>query len=357
MQAGRFASVVLNWHKRYGRQTLPWQIDKTAYKIWISEVMLQQTRVATVIPYFHQFIIRFPSVRALAEAPLDKVLHIWTGLGYYSRAHNLHEAAKTIVSQHNGEFPATYADIITLPGIGRSTAGAVLSLAFGQHYPILDVNVKRVLSRYHAVEGWSGIKAVENRLWAISEEITPAKDVSQFNQAIMDLGAMVCTNTKPKCSHCPLNIDCIAFINQQCTKYPSKKTKKILLRKTTYFLLLQHGERVWLEQRPKVGVWGGLFCFPQFSNRESLVYWMKEHGIKNDYLEQLTTFRHRFSHFHLDIIPMWLAISTISRSMNEKVGLWYNLIKPCSVGLAVPVGHLLKQLAGQSIKPQSLSNH
>lgn len=190
-----------------------------------------------------------------------------TGLGYYARARNLHKAAQTIVAQHGGEFPTTFAEIADLPGVGRSTAGAVLSLALGQHYPILDGNVKRVLARCYAVEGWPGKKEVENRLWKISEEVTPAQGVGQFNQAMMDLGAMVCTRSKPKCELCPLNVGCLSYANHSWANYPGKKPKQTLPEKTAYFLLLQHGDRVWLEQRPAVGLWGGLFCFPQFSAR------------------------------------------------------------------------------------------
>ncbi|WP_146226679.1 A/G-specific adenine glycosylase [Serratia symbiotica] len=355
MQAQQFASVVLSWYQRYGRKTLPWQLDKTAYQVWLSEVMLQQTQVATVIPYFQRFMARFPNARALAEAPLDEVLHLWTGLGYYARARNLHKAAQTIVVQHSGEFPTTYADIAALPGIGRSTAGAVLSLALGQHYPILDGNVKRVLARCYAVEGWPGTKTVENRLWTISEEVTPAQDVGQFNQAMMDLGAMVCTRTKPKCELCPLNVVCIAYANHHWAKYPGKKPKQTLPEKTAYFLLLQHGECVWLEQRPAVGLWGGLFCFPQFSERDGLVFWLQQRGVKSNRMEQLSAFRHTFSHFHLDIVPMWLEMSAVGGGMDEGAGLWYNLAQPPSVGLAAPVDRLLQLLAKQSPRRQNLS--
>ena len=192
---------------------------------------MQQTQVATVIPYFQRFMARFPNVRALAEAPLDEVLHLWTGLGYYARARNLHKAAQTIVAQHGGEFPTTFAEIADLPGVGRSTAGAVLSLALGQHYPILDGNVKRVLARCYAVEGWPGKKEVENRLWKISEEVTPAQGVGQFNQAMMDLGAMVCTRSKPKCELCPLNVGCLSYANHSWANYPGKKPKQTLPEK------------------------------------------------------------------------------------------------------------------------------
>ncbi|MBI3311655.1 MAG: A/G-specific adenine glycosylase [Serratia liquefaciens] len=354
MQAQQFAQVVLDWYQRYGRKTLPWQLDKTAYQVWLSEVMLQQTQVATVIPYFQRFMARFPNVRALSEAPLDEVLHLWTGLGYYARARNLHKAAQAIVAQHGGEFPTTFEEIHALPGIGRSTAGAVLSLALGQHYPILDGNVKRVLARCYAVEGWPGKKDVENRLWEISENVTPAKGVGQFNQAMMDLGAMVCTRSRPKCELCPLSLGCIAYAHTSWAKYPGKKPKQTLPEKTAYFLLLQHGERAWLEQRPAVGLWGGLFCFPQFSEREEMELWLQQRGLNNNRREQLTAFRHTFSHFHLDIVPIWLEMDVAGASMDEGTGLWYNLAQPPSVGLAAPVDRLLQQLAKQSPRQQGL---
>jgi A/G-specific adenine glycosylase len=354
MQAQQFSHVVLDWYQRYGRKTLPWQLDKTPYQVWLSEVMLQQTQVATVIPYFQRFMTRFPHVRALAEAPLDEVLHLWTGLGYYARARNLHKAAQTIVAQHGGEFPTTFAEIVDLPGVGRSTAGAILSLALGQHYPILDGNVKRVLARCYAVEGWPGKKEVENRLWQISEEVTPAQGVGQFNQAMMDLGAMVCTRSKPKCDLCPLNTGCIANGNSSWAKYPGKKPKQTLPEKTAYFLLLQHGDGVWLEQRPGSGLWGGLFCFPQFTTRIDLELWLQQRGLKGNHLEQLTAFRHTFSHFHLDIVPMWLNLDKATSAMDEGAGLWYNLAQPPSVGLAAPVERLLQQLAKQSPIQQGL---
>jgi A/G-specific adenine glycosylase len=354
MQAQQFSHVVLDWYQRYGRKTLPWQLDKTPYQVWLSEVMLQQTQVATVIPYFQRFMARFPNVRQLAEAPLDEVLHLWTGLGYYARARNLHKAAQTIVAQHGGEFPTTFEQIAALPGIGRSTAGAILSLSLGQHYPILDGNVKRVLARCYAVEGWPGKKEVENRLWQISSDVTPANGVGQFNQAMMDLGAMVCTRSKPKCELCPLNAGCIAYANHSWAKYPGKKPKQTLPEKSAHFLLLQRDQSVWLEQRPAVGLWGGLFCFPQFSERQALELWLQQRGLKDDRLQQLTAFRHTFSHFHLDIVPMWLPVQQVGGAMDEGSGLWYNLAQPPSVGLAAPVERLLLQLAKQPPAQPSL---
>lgn len=354
MEAHTFAQVVLAWYQRYGRKTLPWQLEKTAYKVWLSEVMLQQTQVATVIPYFERFIARFPNIADLAAAPLDEVLHLWTGLGYYARARNLHKAAQTVVSQHNGIFPSDFEAIHALPGIGRSTAGAVLSLALGQHYPILDGNVKRVLARCYAVEGWPGEKKVENRLWQISEQVTPAQGVEQFNQAMMDLGAMVCTRSKPKCELCPLNSGCMAYANHSWASYPGKKPKKTLPKKTAFLLMIQYQDRVWLEQRPPVGLWGGLFCFPQFIDEEELNSGIKKYGSTADKLQQMTSFRHTFSHFHLDIVPIWLNLDSASACMDEGVGLWYNLAQPQSVGLAAPVERLLSQLAKASPQQQYL---
>ncbi|MEB6338387.1 A/G-specific adenine glycosylase [Serratia rhizosphaerae] len=353
MQARQFSHQVLEWYQRYGRKTLPWQLDKTPYQVWLSEVMLQQTQVATVIPYFQRFMARFPTVSQLAAAPLDEVLHLWTGLGYYARARNLHKAAQTIVAQHGGEFPTSFEEIAALPGIGRSTAGAILSLSLGQHYPILDGNVKRVLARCYAVEGWPGKKPVENRLWQISDEVTPAEGVGQFNQAMMDLGALVCTRSKPKCELCPLSNSCIAYANHSWANYPGKKPKQTLPEKTAYFLLLQQGERVWLQQRPAVGLWGGLFCFPQFAVRQEMELWLQQRGLNAEHAQQLTAFRHTFSHFHLDIVPMWLPLDGAGGAMDEGDGLWYNLAQPPSVGLAAPVERLLQQLVKQ---PPTQSN-
>ncbi|MDN5679110.1 MAG: A/G-specific adenine glycosylase [Ewingella sp.] len=344
----QFAPAVLEWYQRFGRKTLPWQLEKTPYKVWLSEVMLQQTQVATVIPYFERFMARFPTVSDLAAAPQDEVLHLWTGLGYYARARNLHKAAQTIASEHGGVFPTDFEAVNALPGIGRSTAGAVLSLSLGQHHPILDGNVKRVLSRCYAIEGWPGEKKVENRLWAIAEEVTPAKGVEQFNQAMMDLGAMVCTRSKPKCELCPLNTQCESYVQNSWAKYPGKKPKKTLPEKTAFMLMIQHKDNVWLEQRPPVGLWGGLFCFPQFASEEELESGLHKYGVTLNQLQQQVAFRHTFSHFHLDIVPMWLNLRSVPGCMDEGAGLWYNLAQPQSVGLAAPVERLLTQLAKES---------
>lgn len=354
MQAQQFSRQVLDWYDKYGRKTLPWQIEKTPYKVWLSEVMLQQTQVATVIPYFTRFMARFPGVTDLANAPLDEVLHLWTGLGYYARARNLHKAAKRVAEQHGGVFPQTFDDVAALPGVGRSTAGAILSLSLGQHFPILDGNVKRVLARCYAVEGWPGKKEVEKKLWSLSEAVTPAKGVERFNQAMMDLGAMVCTRSRPKCEICPLQLGCVAYATQSWARYPGKKPKQVLPEKVGYFLLMQQGDTVRLTQRPPVGLWGGLFCFPQFDSEQSLRDWLAKRNIKADTLTQLNAFRHTFSHFHLDIVPMWLSVSSQASCVEEESALWYNLAQPPSVGLAAPVERLLQQLHAEPVVTQPL---
>ncbi|TKI03079.1 A/G-specific adenine glycosylase [Martelella alba] len=353
IQAQQFARQVLAWYQRFGRKTLPWQLQKTPYKVWLSEIMLQQTQVATVIPYFERFIARFPTIGDLAAAAQDDVLHLWTGLGYYARGRNLHKAARIIADRHGGEFPRRFEDIAALPGVGRSTAGAVLSLALGQHYPILDGNVKRVLARCFAVAGWPGKKEIEQRLWTLSEQVTPAEDVGQFNQAMMDLGAMVCTRSRPKCELCPLHNGCEAHAGNDWGKYPGKKPRQTLPEKTAWFLILQTGRVIWLEQRPSIGLWGGLFCFPQFPSRDELGHWLKKRGMDIDKGEQMTAFRHTFSHFHLDIVPLRIQLENAQSCMDEGAGLWYNLAQPPSVGLAAPVERLLK-LADEPRLPLSL---
>lgn len=349
IQAPQFARQVLDWYHKFGRKTLPWQQEKTPYKVWLSEVMLQQTQVTTVIPYFERFMERFPTVSDLARAPLDQVLHLWTGLGYYARARNLHKAAQIVANQHAGKFPETFDQVVALPGVGRSTAGAILSLSLGKHFPILDGNVKRVLARCYAVSGWPGKKEVENRLWEISEHVTPAQEVSQFNQAMMDLGAMICTRSKPKCELCPINNRCMAYANHSWANYPGKKPKVTIPERTGYFLIMQHQDGIFLTQRPAIGLWGGLYCFPQFTTESELHDWLAQRQIPTDNLTQLNAFRHTFSHFHLDIVPIWLHISSFSGCMDEEAGLWYNLAQPPFVGLAAPVERLLQQLHAEPV--------
>ncbi len=343
-----FSDAILAWYDKFGRKTLPWQQNKTPYKVWLSEIMLQQTQVATVIPYFERFMTRFPTVQDLAAAEQDEVLHLWTGLGYYARARNLHKAAQLIVSEHNGIFPTDIDQVQALPGIGRSTAGAVLSLSLAQHHPILDGNVKRTLARCYAIEGWPGKKTVENKLWQIAETNTPEMGVERYNQAMMDMGAMICTRSKPKCELCPVSTQCIALKELRQTDFPGKKPKKTLPEKQTWFAILQCDDKVWLEQRPQVGIWGGLWCFPQHDNADLTSLLDKRLGQQLSLIEQqsqLTAFRHTFSHYHLDIVPMLYELKSQPTEINEASGQWYDLNNPPKIGLAAPVQKILDSLA------------
>ncbi len=306
---------------------------------------MQQTQVATVIPYFERFMARFPTVTDLANAPLDEVLHLWTGLGYYARARNLHKAAQQVATRHNGKFPETFDEVADLPGVGRSTAGAILSLSLGKHFPILDGNVKRVLARCYAVDGWPGKKEVEKRLWEISEAVTPAKGVERFNRGDDGSGRdglyPFKTEVRTLPGKQPLRGLCEPHTGRSIR---GKKPKQTLPERTGYMLLMQHGDEVFLAQRPPSGLWGGLYCFPQFEDEASLRAWLEQRGIAAETLTQLNAFRHTFSHFHLDIVPMWLPVSSFTSCMDEGTALWYNLAQPPSVGLAAPVERLLQQL-------------
>jgi len=341
-----FADAVLNWFDEHGRKDLPWQHDITPYRVWISEIMLQQTQVTTVIPYFDRFMKRFPDVKKLAKAPVDDVLHHWSGLGYYARARNLHKAAITVVKEFNGEFPSTVDELAELPGIGRSTAGAIVSIAFKKRAAILDGNVKRVLARYHGIDGWPGIAQVQDTLWQHAEAHTPTKRVADYSQAMMDLGATLCTRSRPKCARCPLQIDCVALAEEKPEKYPGKKPKKTLPEKAVRMLLLENPDgAIWLEQRPPQGIWGGLWSLPEIAIDADHRDWLAQRGLKASQAEQWTPLRHTFSHFHLDIHPLRITLKKPKAGVTEAGGLWYNVAQPQALGLAAPVTKLLKQLS------------
>lgn len=354
---------VIAWCREYGRHDLPWQTDATAYRVWLSEVMLQQTQVATVIPYFQRFLHRFPTIAALAAAPLDDVLHLWSGLGYYARARNLHRAAQIIMTQYDGKFPLDFVSITELPGIGQSTAGAILSLALKQRYPILDGNVKRVLTRYYGISGWPGLREIEKILWDLADQNTPEHQFAAYTQGIMDLGATVCTRTSPKCIHCPLSKDCTAFITNSIELLPSPKPAKNLPVRQTHMLLMQaNGAQVLLEQRPQQGIWGGLWSFPECDTDLDILRIVNRHGVSASSVTRWPTLRHTFSHFHLDIVPIVVTLdarpatgiaenaatySTGAADMEGAPTLWYNLHAPQKVGLAAPIKTLLAQLSQQ----------
>jgi len=345
-----FSNRILNWYERHGRKDLPWQQSLSPYRVWVSEIMLQQTQVATVIPYYNRFMERFPDIASLARAEQDQVLHYWSGLGYYARARHLHAAAAQVVEYHGGNFPEDFDAVLELPGIGRSTAGAILALAFGQRHPILDGNVKRVLARYYCVEGWPGQSRTLKKLWQLAEQHTPGSKAGTYTQAIMDLGATVCTRTNPVCDLCPLSSDCMARINNCQADFPSPGPRKHKpVRATTMLLLINDRNEVVIEKRPATGIWGGLWSFPEISPGVAIDEWCREAtGFSVNRTEQWPVVRHTFTHFHLDITPV-VAVAGISqgRVMEDGGRLWYNTNSKDELGFAAPVEKLLGRLAGR----------
>ncbi len=339
-----FGATVLSWFDQHGRKHLPWQQHKTAYNTWISEIMLQQTQVSTVIPYYQRFMERFPDVTDLAAAPIDEVLHLWTGLGYYARARNLHKAAQQVVTDHAGVFPTDPEQLEALPGIGRSTAGAIASISAGIRAPILDGNVKRVLARFAAVEGWSGTTSVQKQLWRLAEQYTPNRRVGDYTQAMMDLGATLCTRGKPQCQNCPLAVQCQALAQNRVSELPQPRPKKVLPEKQTLMLIVRKGNEVLLQQRPPTGIWGGLWSFPETQDLRDLPSGWQ---VDLDRVQPLAPLRHTFSHYHLDITPILLDASDLhfAALMEERASLWYNSAQPTEIGLAAPVKRLLASLS------------
>ncbi|MGY4878956.1 A/G-specific adenine glycosylase [Vreelandella aquamarina] len=358
-----FQQRLLTWFDRFGRHDLPWQSPRTPYRVWVSEIMLQQTQVTTVIDYFERFMARFPTLQALADAPQDDVLHLWTGLGYYARARNLHKTAQLVAAEHNAQLPVGGPDdsreksldaLMALPGIGRSTAGAIIAQSTGQRAVILDGNVKRSLTRLHAISGWPGKPAVERKLWSLAEHYTPETRVADYTQAMMDFGATLCKRGQPACSQCPFSDVCLALAEDNVQGYPQSKPKKALPTQQTLMLLLQDREgRVWLEQRPPSGLWGGLWSLPQFDTQQALNDWLEDNANAIQRQSAYPAFTHTFSHFRLEITPQPVTCEAIN-GVREN-GLWYDLADPPALGLAAPVKKLLAQAHAQST-PFQLAN-
>jgi len=339
-----FSDRVLAWYEQHGRKDLPWQ-HTDAYGIWVSEVMLQQTQVQAVIPYFERFTRSFPDVVTLADAPLDEVLAHWSGLGYYARARNLHKAAQIIRDEHDGEFPDDVELVEALPGIGRSTAGAILSLAFGQRQPILDGNVKRVLARHGAIAGWPGKTAVLNELWEAAERRTPQRRVGAYTQAMMDLGATICSRSKPQCDTCPIAVGCVARMNAAIDAYPGRKPGKVKPIRQTTMVMAVSGRAVFMERRPPVGIWGGLWSLPEM-NGDAVDGWCERviNGSQVD-IESWATLRHSFSHYDLDIHPVMVRVAGVSRKVADgDDSTWYELDESPPGGIAAPVQKLISEL-------------
>ena len=343
-----FNRQVLSWFDKHGRKTLPWQQHVSPYRIWVSEVMLQQTQVSTAIPYFNNFMAAFPTVGDLAQSSMDTVLYHWSGLGYYSRARNLHKAAQIIIQNFNGLLPETVAALTTLPGIGRSTAGAIASIAMNTRAPILDGNVKRVLTRFFAIAGWPGKAAVEKQLWQLAEFMLPNERHNHYTQAMMDMGALICTRSKPLCSTCPLHTECTAYQNRQVSSFPSLKPKKNLpVKKTRLLILINRKKEVLLEKRCEKGIWGGMWSLPEFSPESDLETDVKTYtGYQLNSFKPWPVLRHTFSHYHLDISPIQAHITDTPATCKKQKErwCWYSPGIKQIIGIPAPIKKLLEQL-------------
>ncbi|MCY4472688.1 MAG: A/G-specific adenine glycosylase [Kistimonas sp.] len=336
--------ALLDWYDNHGRQDLPWQTAPTPYRVWVSEVMLQQTTVRTVIPYFQRFMDRFPNVEALSAASLDDVLQLWSGLGYYSRARNLHRAAQHITHQLGGHFPQDLTGLQALPGIGRSTAGAVASISLGIRAPILDGNVKRWLTRLHALPGWPGNTQVAKQLWALAERYTPHSRLAAWTQAVMDLGAVLCTRSRPMCAECPLRSHCQARLLGRPGDFPGKRPVRALPCKSTRMLLISDcHNRILLEKRTAQGLWGGLWSLPQVAPDEALAPAIRKRtGLVLVHSQTEAGFRHSFSHYHLDIEPVRAQVDgsgTLAGDLH-----WHQWTCAQQLGVPAPVKKLLDKL-------------
>ncbi len=338
-----FAAALLQWFDEHGRKNLPWQHPIEPYRVWLSEVMLQQTQVETVIPYFQRFVAKFPTVAALAAAPLDEVLQLWTGLGYYARARNLHKCARQVAAHYSGAFPDNVEQLSTLPGIGKSTACAVASIAFGKPTAILDGNVKRVLARFHAVAGWPGAPKVEKQLWQHAERHMPKTRCADYTQAIMDLGATLCRRSSPDCSRCPVRAHCVAHREARVADFPVKKPRKVQPVKSTVMLILQDTEQsLLLEQRPPQGIWGGLWSFPEFGDEKEARRYSGRFG-EIEQQETWAVVTHVFSHYKLLITPLCITLRR-THAIADHGPQWVKLPETLNLGLAAPVKRLIENV-------------
>lgn len=348
MNQPAFTKNLLSWYKTNGRKNLPWQENRNSYRVWISEIMLQQTQVKTVIPYYLRFLNRFPHVISLANAPLDEVLALWAGLGYYSRARHLHRTAIIIRDQFQGHFPDNLCDMMKLPGIGRSTASAILAFSQNKAYPILDGNVKRVLTRVHAIPEWPGQKKTEEKLWQLAEKYTPDETyIVDYTQAIMDLGATICTRSSPKCEYCPVSNHCLAYLNKETKLYPASSPKKNIPTKKIYFIvLINEKKEILLERRPEIGIWGGLWSFPESDSENIPFSLLQQLSIKNiDSVKALPIIKHTFSHYKLMAQPICYFVSKITAfSMSEDLYLWHNPRSNLLKGVPTPIKKCLELL-------------
>jgi A/G-specific adenine glycosylase len=328
-----FSTDIITWQLQFGRHALPWQNTSDAYRIWLSEIMLQQTQVAAVIPYYQNFLARFPDVFALADAPSDAVMALWSGLGYYTRARNLHRCAQQVVQEHGGVFPSDPALLVALPGIGRSTAAAISAFAYGTRAAILDGNVKRVFCRVFGVSGYPGSKPIEDRLWQLAEQLLPAQQVGTYTQGLMDLGATLCTRARPSCTRCPLAARCVALATDRVHALPERKQKKTVPQRHATMLVVLDRDQVLLEQRPDSGIWGGLLSLRAIAPFGEV-----------DSSTALTPFSHGFTHFKLHVTPYLVTLSRRLDGAGEQGHVWYNTTQLTNAPLPAPIKKLLLSL-------------
>ena len=338
-----FASRLIRWQKQHGRHDLPWQ-GADAYGVWLSEIMLQQTQVATVVPYYLRFMQTFPHIAALAAASEEQVLAHWSGLGYYARGRNLHKAARQIMAQHGGVFPRDFEHLLALPGVGRSTAAAISALAWHEPRAILDGNVKRVLTRYLGIDGWPGERLVEQRLWAEAEALLPRTEVATYTQALMDMGATICTRSKPQCGTCPVRDGCVAWHSERVAQLPAARPRKTLPERHTIFLLLRRGTELWLERRPAIGIWGGLWCVPQLEESAAVAGYVARQGMTVVAQHTLPPFSHTFTHFRLHIQPLLLEIGDAPVSCAEPGMMWLGIEQALAAAIPTPLRRVLLAL-------------
>lgn len=345
MNPSVFQQNLLNWFDQFGRKDLPWQYPVTAYRVWVSEIMLQQTQANTVIAYFNTFIQHYPDIQTLANASLDEVLSLWSGLGYYARARNLHKTA--IIINKKNHFPDSLEDLVALPGIGASTAGAILSLAFNKRQAILDGNVRRVLARFHAIQGWTGSTQINQRLWKISKQYTPERRVADYTQAIMDLGATLCTRSKPRCMDCPLQADCLALDQQRADELPTPKpSKKIPVKQCIFIIAINANQQILLEKRAPTGIWGSLWSVPEIAKQAELDAWLLKKAIVVTKKQLLEVRRHTFSHYHLDYQPIVLNTENlINNTLESATTFWYKHRHSKNIALPTPVKRLFDELS------------
>ncbi len=339
-----FASRLIAWQQQHGRHDLPWQASRDPYRVWLSEIMLQQTQVVTVIPYYLRFLELFPTLADLAAAPQDAVLAAWSGLGYYSRARNLHKAAQQVMAEHGGVFPLQCEQIAALPGIGPSTAAAIGAFAFGQPHAILDGNVKRVLCRFFGIDGYPGAKKVETRLWQIADALAPASGIEAYTQAQMDLGATICTRGKPQCLLCPLQQDCVARIEGRTGELPASKPKKAYPERETVMLLLRQQDRLLLQKRPATGIWAGLWSFPEVDTTLQAENWCQATlGCSGEVQPPLAQFSHAFTHFRLHITPLPVYLLAPPAAQQPSMQ-WLSIAEALQAGIPTPVRKILLEL-------------